>query len=60
MYGREMTWGLMDVLAQCYNVSNIPSEYPGRQYKEGAAFYDYEYTIFINCLRQFGKKDIML
>lgn len=46
MYGREMTWGVMDVLAQCYNVQNMPSEYPGRQYKEGAAFYDYEYTDF--------------
>ena len=46
MYGREMTWGLMDVLAQCYNVQKIPSDYPGRQYSEGAAFYDYEYTDF--------------
>ena len=46
MYGREMTWGLMDVLAQCYNVQKMPSDYPGRQYSEGAAFYDYEYTDF--------------
>lgn len=46
LYGREMTWGLMDVLGQCYDVSRIPADYPGRQYQNGAASYDYNYTDF--------------
>lgn len=44
MYGREMTWGMMDALGQCYDLVNSPGT--ASQYEYGAATYTYDYTDF--------------
>lgn len=57
LYGKQLTWGLLDVMAQCYDVSNLAtSQSNGKLYQYQATSYDYVQDEFVTVLETIWSK----